>query len=114
MILGQPKRCRRIKIPDGIELLAPEQGETFNDYHPGCICLNEFMFKVGVRAPFKYGVAELLNIFGVPSIQWRKCGANRALWKVLLSRKKMMGQVTFAGKKNTKIVSNLPDWGSGR
>ncbi|KAL5980946.1 hypothetical protein ACLOJK_028866 [Asimina triloba] len=41
--------------------------------------------------------------------EWRRCCANRHLWRFLLSRKVIQGIVTFIGKHNNKVVSNLPD-----
>ncbi|KAL6009545.1 hypothetical protein ACLOJK_022775 [Asimina triloba] len=58
------------EIPERIELLALKPGETFKDYHLGCICLNEFMFKVGVRVPFEFGVAELLADWDAAWLEW--------------------------------------------
>ncbi|KAL5978230.1 hypothetical protein ACLOJK_029347 [Asimina triloba] len=69
---------------------------------------------------------ELLNIFGaapiqilpnswriIQSVPWfcesRKCMADQHFWASLLSRKMMLGSVSFTRKWNTKIVSNLPN-----
>ncbi|KAL6002574.1 hypothetical protein ACLOJK_034508 [Asimina triloba] len=80
----------RYHIPDHFELLAPSVGETFRSHREGYVCLNEWMFKTGVRIPLDLCVLELLNAS-------------------LLSRKVMLGDVSLAGKRNMKIVLNLPD-----
>ncbi|KAL6002107.1 hypothetical protein ACLOJK_037555 [Asimina triloba] len=94
----------RYHIPDSIELFSPREGETLRDHRDSSICLNEWMFRVGVQIPFKFGISELFHIFGAAPIQvfpnswriiqsvmwsceWRKCRANRHLWASLLSRK---------------------------
>ncbi|KAL6000982.1 hypothetical protein ACLOJK_006709 [Asimina triloba] len=41
--------------------------------------------------------------------EWRKCSVDRHLRVSLLPRKVILRCVTFAGKRNMKIVSNLPD-----
>ncbi|KAL6002971.1 hypothetical protein ACLOJK_023193 [Asimina triloba] len=56
------------QISDNIELLAPELRETLWDHQAGCICLNEFMFKVRVRVPFEFNVVELLYVFSIAPI----------------------------------------------
>ncbi|KAL5973091.1 hypothetical protein ACLOJK_037117 [Asimina triloba] len=114
--------CSRYHIPESIELFTPREGV----HHDDNICLNEWMFKVGVWILFKFSISELLHVLGVNPIQvspnswkiaqsvmwfceWRKFSVDRHLWVLLLSRKVMLGCVTFAGKLNTKIISNLPD-----
>ncbi|KAL6006377.1 hypothetical protein ACLOJK_037328 [Asimina triloba] len=51
-------------MTERVELFALEQGETFKDHRPRCICLNVFMLKTRVKIPFEFGVAEVLNAFG--------------------------------------------------
>ncbi|KAL5980941.1 hypothetical protein ACLOJK_028861 [Asimina triloba] len=75
---------------------------------------------------FEFSVAELLYVFDVALIhltptsykiiqtvvwfcEWRRCCANRHFWRFLHSRKVIQGIVTFTGKHNNKVVSNLPD-----
>ncbi|KAL5973142.1 hypothetical protein ACLOJK_037169 [Asimina triloba] len=113
-------------ILDLFELLAPSEGETLRSHCKGCVCLNEWMFKAGVRIPLEFGILELLSTFSATPIQilpnswriiqsvlwfceWRKCRANRHLWVSLISRKVILVSVSFAGKRNTKIIPNLPD-----
>ncbi|KAL5984534.1 hypothetical protein ACLOJK_018639 [Asimina triloba] len=57
---------------------------TKRDHRDDNICLNEWMFK-------------------------RKRNIDRHFWVSLLSKKVILECVTFAEKRNTKIVSNLPD-----
>ncbi|KAL6002636.1 hypothetical protein ACLOJK_022855 [Asimina triloba] len=91
----------RYRIPDSVELSAPREGETLRDHHDGSICLNEWMFKAGVRIPFDFGVSKLL-----PLVRFRFT-ADHQFWASLLSRKVTLGYVTFTRKQNTKIVLNL-------
>ncbi|KAL5975352.1 hypothetical protein ACLOJK_019674 [Asimina triloba] len=74
--------------------MAPEPHETLRHHHPGCIYLNEFMFKAEIRIPFKFGIADLLQ--------------------ALFISKLLQGYVTFAGKGNAKLIDNLldsvPEW----
>ncbi|KAL6003223.1 hypothetical protein ACLOJK_023446 [Asimina triloba] len=100
------------------QLLAPELRETLQDHQAGRICLNEFMFKVGVRVPFKFSVTELLYVFGTAPIHltpnsWKIIqivvyNTNRYFWRFLLSRKVIQGLVTFTGKHTNMVVNNLP------
>ncbi|KAL6008860.1 hypothetical protein ACLOJK_022086 [Asimina triloba] len=53
------------QILSNIELLALEPHETLRHHRPKCICLNEFMFKAGIRIPFEFRVAALLQAFCV-------------------------------------------------
>ncbi|KAL6002935.1 hypothetical protein ACLOJK_023157 [Asimina triloba] len=88
---------------------APREGETLWDHCDDNICLNEWIFKAGVRIPFEFGISELLHIFGVALI-WIFLNSGRIIQSVsLLSRKVILGCVTFTRKRNTKIISNLPD-----
>ncbi|KAL5985202.1 hypothetical protein ACLOJK_036440 [Asimina triloba] len=95
------------RILDSIELFAPREGETLRDHQDGNIYLNEWMFKAGVRIPFDFGISELPHVFGAAPIQ-----VYPNSWK-----KVILGCVTFVGKRNMKIVSNLlnsggtPCWG---
>ncbi|KAL5994071.1 hypothetical protein ACLOJK_034942 [Asimina triloba] len=59
----------RYLISNFFEFLIPLEGETLRSHREGCVCLNEWMFKVGVRIPLEFGISELLNIFGVAPIQ---------------------------------------------
>ncbi|KAL5973249.1 hypothetical protein ACLOJK_037276, partial [Asimina triloba] len=81
----------RYLIPNFFELLATLEGETLRSHREGCVRLNEWMFKARVRIPLV------------------RCRADRLFWASLLSRKVILGGISFAGKRNTKIVSNLPD-----
>ncbi|KAL6006481.1 hypothetical protein ACLOJK_037435 [Asimina triloba] len=56
----------RYQIPDNIELLASEPDKTLCHHQPGCICLNEFMCKVGVRLPFEFKVVAFCRISTLP------------------------------------------------
>ncbi|KAL6001697.1 hypothetical protein ACLOJK_007437 [Asimina triloba] len=47
----------RYEILGDIDSSAPELYETPWDDRPGYICLNEFIFKVGIRIPFEFGSA---------------------------------------------------------
>ncbi|KAL6000693.1 hypothetical protein ACLOJK_006419 [Asimina triloba] len=58
----------RYHIPDYFELLAPSARETFRSHYEGCVCLNEWMFKAGVRIPFDFDILELLHAFGAAPI----------------------------------------------
>ncbi|KAL5984854.1 hypothetical protein ACLOJK_038690 [Asimina triloba] len=87
----------RYHILDSIKLFAPREGKTLRDHQDGCICLNEWMFKVGIWIPFEFSVSELYHVFDATPIQvaqsvmwfceWRKCSASRYLWVSLMSRK---------------------------
>ncbi|KAL6001278.1 hypothetical protein ACLOJK_007010 [Asimina triloba] len=73
----------RYLILNFCESLAPLEGETLRSHREGCVCLNEWMFKAGVHIPLEFGISKLLNV--------------------------ILGGISFAGKRTTKIVSNLPN-----
>ncbi|KAL5990834.1 hypothetical protein ACLOJK_011739 [Asimina triloba] len=66
--------------PRGSRAIRSLSSETFKDQRPGHIRINELMLKARVKRSFEYGMTKTLN-----------------------------GWVSVAGKKNTKIVSDLPD-----
>ncbi|KAL6001328.1 hypothetical protein ACLOJK_007062 [Asimina triloba] len=112
MILADDVASLRLRyhIPNNVELSAPREGETLPDHHDDNISLNKWTFKVRVQIPFDFGVSELLHAFDAAPIQfckWRKCRADHRFWASLLSRKVMLGCVTFARKRNTKIILNF-------
>ncbi|KAL6005064.1 hypothetical protein ACLOJK_005625 [Asimina triloba] len=43
----------RYLIPNFFELLAPLEGETLKSHCEGYVCLNEWMFKAGIRIPLE-------------------------------------------------------------
>ncbi|KAL6002384.1 hypothetical protein ACLOJK_034316 [Asimina triloba] len=98
------------QIPDNIELLAPEKGETLRYHHACSICSDEYMFKVGVHIPFELSIMELLYIFNAAPIHvapnsWEdRLGGCMAL---RVEKKLMQVHMTFTGKQYNKIVSNL-------
>ncbi|KAL6003216.1 hypothetical protein ACLOJK_023439 [Asimina triloba] len=113
------------QISDNIELLASELRETLQDHQNDCICLNKFIFKVGVQVPFEFSITDLLYVFGTTPIhltpnswkiiqtivwfcEWRRCSTNHHFWRFLLSRKVIQGLVTFTGKHKNKVVNNHP------
>ncbi|KAL6002292.1 hypothetical protein ACLOJK_034222 [Asimina triloba] len=105
--LGSLRPCYH--FPNSIELSAPREGDSLWNHRDGSICLNEWMFKAGVSTN-SWKVVQLVMWF----CERKKCKADRHFWVSLLSRKVMLGCVTFAGKRNMKIVSNVLDsWSEG-
>ncbi|KAL6009567.1 hypothetical protein ACLOJK_022797 [Asimina triloba] len=81
----------RYLIPDFFEFLAPLEGETLRSHCKGRVCPNKWMFKAGVWIPLE---------------RYRD---DQPFWASLLSRKVILGGISFIGKRTTKIVLNLPD-----
>ncbi|KAL5997312.1 hypothetical protein ACLOJK_008242 [Asimina triloba] len=86
----------RHHILDSIELSASREGETLQDHYDCSICLNKWMFKAGVRIPFKFGILEPFMFFvrlqfkSSPTLgesSNRKCRVDRHLSASLLLKK---------------------------
>ncbi|KAL5991563.1 hypothetical protein ACLOJK_012472 [Asimina triloba] len=51
------------EIPKEVELLAADIEDTSQSSKPGCISINESIFKARVELPFEFDVSEALNAF---------------------------------------------------
>ncbi|KAL5983811.1 hypothetical protein ACLOJK_017903 [Asimina triloba] len=81
--------CSRYRIPNNVELSAPKEGEILRDHRFTQLLEN--------------------HLISIVVLQVRKFRADRRFWALLLSRKMILGCVTFVGKRNMKIILNLPD-----
>ncbi|KAL6008767.1 hypothetical protein ACLOJK_021993 [Asimina triloba] len=51
-------------VPKEVELLSADIEDTFQSSKPGCICINESMFKAGLGLPSEFNISKALNRMG--------------------------------------------------
>ncbi|KAL6013661.1 hypothetical protein ACLOJK_004159 [Asimina triloba] len=81
-------------IPSSIVLLPPTSHETFRDYCPGHLCLNEYMLRARAMTWFcEHGGYQ----------------ADRYLWRELLILQLLQGYAVFPARDDVKAIDNPPD-----